>query len=359
MLQRLTKGAHRSQEHNKNSKHHVYDALLDSPNPPVVGKISHHSIELSWEQDPMHRGDKRLKFALEEEDKRTSDFSTVYVGYADSYTIDGLEPLHSYKYRLKVATNDGDFSLSPTITVCTSREPFNSDHLHRATMKADLEAISKILATGDVTVDVNDKIGYTPLMNAAQRGLLEVIELLLEHHADVHAINSSGKNSLIVASYAGHGAVVKRLREAGAQWTCCDKGGSTPLHWAIDGGNCELIQWMIDDGAPVDIKDKTSGWTPLLRCAAITGDPSVAEVLLSSGAEVDCTDIDGKTALMIASLNGYMAFVEKLVENGADVTLMSGHGKTALEMAQSFDRRTVVKYLANEMGPEQKDKQHV
>ena len=43
-----------------------------------------------------------------------------------------------------------------------------------------------------------------------------------------------------------------------------DKGGSTPLHWAMDGGNLDLIKWMLKDGADVAATD-INGWTPLLR----------------------------------------------------------------------------------------------
>jgi len=57
----------------------------------------------------------------------------------------------------------------------------------------------------------------------------------------------------MVACFNGHEAVVRVLREAGASWKCKDRGGSTPLHWAIDSGNPRLIQWMIDDGAEVNL----------------------------------------------------------------------------------------------------------
>lgn len=55
----------------------------------------------------------------------------------------------------------------------------------------------------------------------------------------------------MLACFSGHEAVVRRLREVGAEWNCTDRGGSTALHWAVDGGNCHLIEWMINDGAPV------------------------------------------------------------------------------------------------------------
>ena len=40
MLQRLTKGAHRSQEHNKNSKHHVYGKSDDPTFPSCLFDIA-------------------------------------------------------------------------------------------------------------------------------------------------------------------------------------------------------------------------------------------------------------------------------------------------------------------------------
>lgn len=70
----------------------------------------------------------------------------------------------------------------------------------------------------------------------------------------------------MLACFAGKQEVVMRLREHGARYEDFDKGGSTPMHWAVDGGNTRLIEWMIKDGADVNMKDCNSKWTPLLRC---------------------------------------------------------------------------------------------
>lgn len=71
----------------------------NAPEPPTVGKVDHHSIELFWEHesDGNHTGDKRclyfdrftcftilsfkflrVKFTLQEEDRKTKEFRTVY-----------------------------------------------------------------------------------------------------------------------------------------------------------------------------------------------------------------------------------------------------------------------------------------
>lgn len=43
-------------------------------------------------------------------------------GYSYSYTVTGLEPSSSYKYRLRVTSDHGNSEFSPAITVCTTSE---------------------------------------------------------------------------------------------------------------------------------------------------------------------------------------------------------------------------------------------
>ena len=59
--------------------------------------------------------------------------------------------------------------------------------------------------------------------------------------------------SLMLACFGGHEEVARCLKNAGAKWSDVDRGGSTALHWAVDGRNCELIQWMIENGAKVEV----------------------------------------------------------------------------------------------------------
>jgi len=70
----------------------------------------------------------------------------------------------------------------------------------------------------------------------------------------------------MLACFAGQKDTVKMLREHGARYEEYDRGGSTPMHWAVDSGNSQLLDWMIHNGADPNMRDKQSGWTPLLRC---------------------------------------------------------------------------------------------
>ncbi|XP_036683690.1 fibronectin type 3 and ankyrin repeat domains protein 1 isoform X2 [Balaenoptera musculus] len=223
-------------------------------------------------------------------------------GYATKHVVEGLDPRTLYRFRLKVTSPSGEHEYSPVVSVSTTREPISSEHLHRAVNVNDEDLLLRILQGGNVKVDVPNKFGFTALMVAAQRGYSRLVKILVSNGTDVNLQNGSGKDSLMLACYAGHLDVVKYLRRHGASWDTRDLGGCTALHWAADGGHCNVIEWMIKDGCEVDTTDAGSGWTPLMRVSAVSGNQKVASLLIDAGADVNMKDKDGKTPLMLPSL---------------------------------------------------------
>ena len=106
-----------------------------------------------------------------------------------------------------------------------------------------------------------------------------------------------------------------------------------------------MIEWMIKDGCEVDAVDTGSGWTPLLRVSAVSGNQKVASLLIDAGADVNVKDKDGKTPLMVAVLNNHEELVQLLLDKGADASVKNEFGKGVLEMARVFDRQNVVSLL--------------
>ncbi|XP_058527317.1 fibronectin type 3 and ankyrin repeat domains protein 1 isoform X1 [Ochotona princeps] len=319
------------------------------PHPPVVGKVTHHSIELSWdlEKAAKRQGPQEqwLRFSVEAEDPKLHSYGTVYTGYATKHVVEGLEPRTLYRFRLKVTSPSGEFEYSPVVSVCTTREPVSSECFHRAVTVNDEDLLLRILQGGHIKVDVPNKFGFTALMVAAQKGYTSLVKILVSNGTDVNLRNGSGKDSLMLACYAGHLDVVQYLRRHGASWEATDLGGCTALHWAADGGHCHVIEWMIKDGCEVDAVDSGSGWTPLMRVSAMSGNQRVASLLIEAGADVNVKDRDGKTPLMVAVLNNHEELVQLLLERGADATIKNEFGKGVLEMARVFDRQNVISLL--------------
>ncbi|KAJ8284753.1 hypothetical protein COCON_G00036030 [Conger conger] len=317
--------------------------------PPVVGNVSHHSIDLSWasEENSARKGptENWNLFSVEEENSRTHKYNTIYMGYSTQYTVEGLEPSTTYKVRLKLTHPSGETIYSPVITISTTREPMTGRNLHRAITMNDKEELAKVLQSGTVSVNVPDTHGFTPLMVAAQKGFTSLVQTLVQHGADVNMKNCSGKDSLMLASFHGHLDVVKYLKECGASWSSRDRAGCTPLHWAADGGHLSVITHLLQEGCEVDVRDGFSHWTPLMRVSAVSGNVEVASLLLGAGADVDARDKDGKTPLMVAVLNNHEQLVQLLLENGADHDVKNEFGTGVAEMAKAFGRESIISLL--------------
>jgi len=312
----------------------------------TVAKLDHHSVEFTWEGGPdsHYTGKNRLKYTLQEEDSHTGEFKNVYVGYAETYKIEGLNPLTCYTYCLTASNKSGKQATSPLLRINTEKEPYESKQLHYAVSREDIGKLEQIMASGDVDINTVDKIGNTSLMSAAQNDCYKSLCFLLSNGADVHAVNGSGRNSLMLGCLCGSMEIVKKLLEHGAKVQCSDKGGSTPLHWAVDGGNVDLVRYLIANGADIHAVDH-SGWSSLSRCAAMSGDADIGAVLLQAGADPNIQDKKHKTPLMTAALNNHLELVKTLVKHKADVNLKTDHGKSAIEMAESFGRKRIVEFF--------------
>jgi|GEM_PF-212966 len=87
--------------------------------------------------------------------------------------------------------------------------------LVEAADRGTIAAVELLLQNG-AAVNAADAAGSTALMAASQRGAPDIVALLLEHGADANQRSKLGSTALSLANSAGHIAVVKRLRQAGA-----------------------------------------------------------------------------------------------------------------------------------------------
>lgn len=83
-----------------------------------------------------------------------------------------------------------------------------------------------------------------------------------------------------------------------------------------------------------DLDAVESALVPVLLCSgASLGDLETLTQLLNSGADVNCADYDGRTALHLAASEGHVAVVELLLSRGAHVNAVDRWGGTPLQDA--------------------------
>jgi ankyrin repeat protein len=93
--------------------------------------------------------------------------------------------------------------------------------------------------------------GWSPLHLAAHFGHLTVVDLLLARGAEVDARskNALANTSLHAALAGGHRATAQRLVEHQADVNAVEAGGYTPLHQAAELGDAEMVRLLLDRGA--------------------------------------------------------------------------------------------------------------
>ncbi|PKC07429.1 ankyrin, partial [Rhizophagus irregularis] len=98
---------------------------------------------------------------------------------------------------------------------------------------------------------------------------------------------------------------------------------------AASRGHYDIVKWLIDAGAIVDLEDQT-GETALLK-ASYNGHSSVVALLIQKDANVSLRDNDGWTALHNASAQGHLKIVKYFIEyTKADIDVKSSKGYTPL-----------------------------
>nr|XP_020446622.1 LOW QUALITY PROTEIN: tonsoku-like protein [Monopterus albus] len=136
----------------------------------------------------------------------------------------------------------------------------------------------------------------------------------------------------------GYDKMVPGRRKAG-RWNKRNEKGETSLHRACIDGNLKQVQYLVEQGHPVNPRDYC-GWTPLHE-ACNHGHYDIVAVLLDRGANINDPGgplCDGVTPLHDALACGNFTVARLLVERGASVTLRNSKGETAMDTLRQWQR---------------------
>lgn len=143
--------------------------------------------------------------------------------------------------------------------------------------------------------------------------------------------------------YVGH---ISRLASPAEQGGTQDSTGSfVEALWDSKDPTAAL---QLLEAGNVDLSLRFNGKTAL-HYAALDGHTDLVRKMVAMGAAIDALDeqrgTDGMTPLIWAAMNGHAEVCAALVELGADTSKKEKSGMTAAEIAQAYDRNTVVGVL--------------
>ncbi|XP_063687583.1 neurogenic locus notch homolog protein 2-like isoform X2 [Bolinopsis microptera] len=173
--------------------------------------------------------------------------------------------------------------------------------LHVICRNKKTDELKRVLAQGNVDVNMADSSGRTPLYAAVGSDAVEIVDILLEVEGiDLEkAIVQKGSTPLILATKMVYNSIVEKLLKARAQVNAVDSSGRTALHWAAAVCNMHAM-----------------------------------ELLLSHGANKDAESVKKETPLFLASREGKLEAVKFLVMHNAQRHLADSMDQTPIDVAR-------------------------
>jgi quinoprotein dehydrogenase-associated probable ABC transporter substrate-binding protein len=228
-----------------------------------------------------------------------------------------------------------------------------------AVLANDVDRAAYLIGKG---ADVNrlDNLGSSPLTTAARAGCMPMMRLLVAHGAKVDRVDGEGSTALMGAVERNQAPAVKFLLAHGAGIEKGAPHGFTPLSLAIEEQQFDAAYVLINAGANVNAPASKYRLTPLMVVASEPppsansmvrvledhGPMEIARALLARKANVNATDAQGVTALMIAAAHDNSPMIALLIQAGANPELKSAAGETARDIAVKNNNLGAIRTLS-------------
>ncbi|KAJ5874931.1 uncharacterized protein N7529_003361 [Penicillium soppii] len=286
--------------------------------------------------------------------------------------IHWMEQLSTGHYNLITWALPG-CSLKAVLTSTFHRSIFGSPLWQAAS--SGFQDIVQLLLQNNANVHAIDERKGTALQAAARSGYQETIQTLLDHDAVVNAHPAALGTALQIAASEGHLKTVKILLErdvnvnlvAGEFSTALraessmgprkslrlsrDKQGeiNIPAFYERWVDHLEIIKCLVNEGVDINAHGEGDGYATALQEASILGHLDVVQTLLDNHANPNIYGGDiGKqigTALQAACVAGHHEIVLLLLRFNADAYIQGGRLGSAIHIASTKGRDHIVQAL--------------
>ncbi|XP_034027534.1 ankyrin repeat and SAM domain-containing protein 6-like [Thalassophryne amazonica] len=195
-----------------------------------------------------------------------------------------------------------------------------------------------------------DFMDITALMVASQHGHEATVRLLLEWGSDVNfSQKTTGWGALMATTLSGKVAVAQQLVERGADPDRVNVLSKTAFELAMELKQRDIKSYL-DSITTVRPQTDDERRRPDVFSALKLGNSQlVKEILEEDPSQVNSSNQEGASPLMMAAVSGQLEVVQLMVEKKAEIDKQDGvHGWTALMQATYHGNKDIVKYLLNQ-----------
>ncbi|NWH66180.1 ANKE1 protein, partial [Geococcyx californianus] len=207
--------------------------------------------------------------------------------------------------------------------------------LHLACMKNDTGMCSFLLEQG-AHPDVQDNMGRTPAMKAAELGHELALDLLAKAKADMTVVDNEGKGILFycILPTRRHYRCVQIALDNGADVNNCTADGKPVFLQACENarGIKEICLSFLERGVNPNATNPATGRTALME-AAREGVLELVRGLLEKGVNVDLFDHERHSAAHFAAKGGFFEVLRIISAYNGDLGLIAMNGNTPLHYA--------------------------
>ena len=229
------------------------------------------------------------------------------------------------------------------------------ERLRAAAWANDVAAARRLIGRG-ADVNAKDQTQQNAYLIATSEGYYDLLELTLQHDAEVMAKDSFNGTGIIRAAERGHWRIVGRLVTEGVPVDHVNNLGWTGLHESIilgDGSQTYLdtVRVLVASGADVGLPSVRDGVLPVQH-AEVRGFDAIAR-LLRTASDNDRAVRGSQPAarkaasrrLLVSAAEGDADGVALALREGADVEARDPQRRTALLLAASGDHVDVARVL--------------
>ena len=186
-----------------------------------------------------------------------------------------------------------------------------------AVRNGDLTAVKNQLKN-NIDLNIKDANSETGIIIATDRNDIAMVNLFLEHGADVNiASNKIDNTPIMIASVKGYTDIVELLIEkSNPDMTILNGYGGTALIPACERGHVDVVKLLLEKtNVKVDHINKL-GWTAMLEAIVLSNggksQQEIVRLLLAKGANKNIADKNGITPLEHAKKKGFKELVDIL-----------------------------------------------